>query len=93
VGVRDLAMVLADGGTTISDIEALRRRDTTLFGRVASEPTAWRTIEAVADDELAVTRMFNAVAATRRRLWRLGAARRTGTMRPPRRMSTSTPRW
>lgn len=74
VVVRDLAVVLADGGKTISDIEALRRRNRALFGRAASEPTAWRTIEAVAADELALHRLFDAVAATRKHVWGLGAA-------------------
>jgi hypothetical protein len=74
VVLRDLAVMLADGGTTISDIEALRRREEALFGRAASEPTAWRTLEAVAADELALTRLFDALAATRERLWGLGAA-------------------
>lgn len=50
--VVDLAVVLADGGRCIDDIETLRRRHTAVFGHVASEPTAWRTIEALADDEL-----------------------------------------
>lgn len=74
VVLRDLAVMLADGGTTISDIEALRRREEALFGGAASEPTAWRTLEAVAADELALTRLFDALAATRERLWGLGAA-------------------
>jgi DDE family transposase len=74
VVVRDLAIVLADGGKAISDIETLRRREEALFDRVASEPTAWRTLEAIAADELAVHRLFDALAATRRRLWGLGAA-------------------
>lgn len=71
---RDLAVVLADGGTTISDIETLRHRHRALVGRAASEPTAWRTIEAVADDELALHRLFDAVAATREQVWALGGA-------------------
>jgi hypothetical protein len=74
VVVRDLTVVLADGGKTISDIETLRRREEALFDRAASEPTAWRTLEAIAADELALHRLFDAVAATRERLWGLGAA-------------------
>jgi len=57
-------VVLADGGKAISDIETLRRRNGALLGRAASEPTAWRTIEAVVADELAMTRLFDAVATT-----------------------------
>jgi DDE family transposase len=71
--MRDLAVVLADGGTSISDIETLRRRHGSLFATTASEPTAWRTIEAVAADELALTRMFDALADTREQLWSAGA--------------------
>lgn len=71
---RDLAVMLADGGRSISDIETLRRGDRGLFGTVASEPTAWRTIEAVAADELAVTRLFDELANVRERVWSLGAA-------------------
>jgi hypothetical protein len=72
--VRDLAVMLADGGTSVSDIATLRRSHDALFATVASQPTAWRTIEALAADDLAVHRMFDAVAATRQRLWDLGAA-------------------
>lgn len=72
--VRDLAVVLADGGRSISDIETLRRRHESLFATAASEPTAWRTVEAAACDELALTRMFDAVAATREHVWSVGGA-------------------
>ncbi len=73
--VRDLAVVLADGGTTTRDIETLRRRNDTLFATVASQPTAWRTVEAIAADELALTRLFDALAAVREHVWAvLGAA-------------------
>jgi hypothetical protein len=73
VVVRDLAVVLALGGTAISDIETLRHRHRKLLGKAASEPTAWRTIEAVAADELALHRLCDALAATRAQVWRLGA--------------------
>ena len=71
--VRDLAVMLADGGTCVSDIATLRRGHDALFSTVASQPTAWRTIEAIADYDLAVHRIFAAVAAVRERVWRLGA--------------------
>jgi hypothetical protein len=73
VVVRDLAVVLALGGTAISDIETLRHRHKKLFAKAASEPTAWRTIEALAADELATTRLFDALAATREQVWAAGA--------------------
>ena len=72
--VRDLAVMLADGGTCVSDIATLRRGHDALFATVASQPTAWRTIEAIADDDLAVHRIFDAVAGVRGRVWQLGAA-------------------
>jgi hypothetical protein len=65
--------MLADGGTCVSDIVTLRRGHDALFAAVASQPTAWRTLEAIADDDLAVHRMFDAVAAVRGRVWRLSA--------------------
>ena len=42
----DLAVSIADGGETISDLAVLRDQPD-LFGEVASTPTAWRTLEAV----------------------------------------------
>ncbi|QBI20543.1 hypothetical protein ER308_13865 [Egibacter rhizosphaerae] len=55
---RDLAVMLIDGGEATAD---LARRDPDLFGEhagqhTASQPTAWRTIEAIAADELVLTR-------------------------------------
>ena len=47
----DLAVALADGAKTISDLRALRNQPG-LFGEVASTPTAWRTLEAVDDHAL-----------------------------------------
>src|SRR5699024_11571436 len=69
----DVAVMLADGGRCIDDIETLRRRDDRLFGHAASEPTAWRTLEALADDELADVRLFDALAAARAQAWAQGA--------------------
>ena len=48
----DLAVMLADGGETISDLAVLRNQPA-LFGEVASTPTAWRTLDAVDDACLA----------------------------------------
>jgi hypothetical protein len=50
--LRDVAVTLADGGTCLSDLRALSGQPQ-LFGEIASVPTAWRVIEAVAADELA----------------------------------------
>ena len=46
--VRDLAVMLADGGDALSDLRALRDQGT-LFGSVASDATAWRVIDAIAE--------------------------------------------
>jgi hypothetical protein len=49
--LRDVAVMLADGGNCLSDLAVLRDQPE-LFGEVASHATAWRTLEAVAADEL-----------------------------------------
>jgi hypothetical protein len=66
----DLAVMIADGGTAISDLAVLRDQPA-LFGEVASTPTAWRTLEAIDDATLA--RIANARSAARRRAWATGA--------------------
>ena len=45
--LRDLAVMLADGGDCLSDLAALRDQPE-LFGPVASTPTAWRVVERLA---------------------------------------------
>jgi len=65
----DLAVALADGATTISDLAALANQPT-LFGEVASVPTAWRTLGAI--DEAALARIDSARAQARRRAWAAG---------------------
>ena len=47
--LRDLAVMLADGGDYPSDLAALRDQPE-LFGPVASTPTAWPVIERAAQD-------------------------------------------
>jgi hypothetical protein len=47
--LRDLAVLLADGGDCLSDLAVLRQQPE-LFGPVASTPTAWRVMERVAGD-------------------------------------------
>jgi hypothetical protein len=66
----DLAVMIADGGTAISDLAVLRDQPN-LFGEVASTPTAWRTLEAV--DDAALCRIATARAVARRRAWAAGA--------------------
>ena len=66
----DLAVALADGATTITDLAILRNQPE-LFGEVASLATAWRTLEAV--DDAALDRIHAARAAARRAAWEAGA--------------------
>jgi hypothetical protein len=66
----DLAVMLADGGQAISDLCTLRDQPS-LFGEVASVPTAWRTLEAIGPDQLAA--IAHARAAARARAWAAGA--------------------
>ena len=62
----DLAVLLADGGETISDLGVLRDQPG-LFGQVASTATAWRVLESIDDAGLARLRTARAVA--RERAW------------------------
>ena len=66
----DLAVMLADGGETISDLAVLRDQPA-LFGEVASLATAWRTLEAIDGD--AIARIAAARAGARQRAWAAGA--------------------
>ncbi len=65
----DLAVALADGATTISDLRVLSDQPA-LFGKVASVPTAWRTLEAI--DEEVLARIADARAKARRAAWAAG---------------------
>jgi hypothetical protein len=66
----DVAVMIADGGESISDLATLRDQPA-LFGEVASHPTAWRTLEAV--DEAALARIRSARAQARAAVWAAGA--------------------
>ncbi len=66
----DVAVMLADGGETISDVAVLRDQPD-LFGEVASHPTVWRTLQAVDDDTLA--RIKTARVQARANAWAAGA--------------------
>lgn len=66
----DVAVMLADGGTCVSDLAALRAQPE-LFGKVASVPTAWRVIGGIDSDTLA--EIEGARAAARRAAWEAGA--------------------
>lgn len=72
--LRDLAVMLADGGTRLRHLAVLRGQPR-LFGRVASTATATRTLQALADDhiDVAVAALDEARAEIRRRAWEAGA--------------------
>ena len=70
--LRDLAVLLADGGDCLSDLAVLREQPG-LFGPVASTPTAWRVVEQVACDPDGLAGLRAARAHTRAAAWRVGA--------------------
>ena len=70
--LRDLAVMLADGGDCLSDLAALRDQPE-LFGPVASTPTAWRVIERIGKDPNGLARLRAARAHARARAWAVGA--------------------
>jgi len=65
----DLAVALADGATTISDLKTLSDQPA-LFGDVASVATTWRTLEAI--DDSALERIASARARARKAAWEAG---------------------
>lgn len=67
----DLAVMLADGGECVSDLKVLRDQPG-LFGEVASQPTAWRVLDAV--DDAVLASLQKARAASRARVWAAGLA-------------------
>ena len=66
----DLAVAIADGAVSISDLAALRDQPD-LFGAVASTPTAWRVLDRVTAAHLCGIRRGRAVA--RAAAWAAGA--------------------
>jgi hypothetical protein len=70
VVLRDLAVMLADGGDCLADLGA-QRDQVDLFGNVASDSTAFRVIDSI--DEQRLGRLRAAVAVARARGWKLGA--------------------
>ncbi|MFK5648055.1 IS1380 family transposase [Ornithinimicrobium sp. LYQ121] len=64
----DVAVMLADGGEAIADIDVLRHQGGVL-GPVASPPTVWRTLDEVTPGR--ATKIGTARARVRRRLWSL----------------------
>ena len=70
VVLRDLVVMLADGGDCLADLGALRDQPD-LFGAVASDSTAFRVIDSI--DAACLERLRGAVATARSRAWKLGA--------------------
>lgn len=70
--IRDVAVMLADGGDALCDLGAVRSQ-AALFGPVASDSTAYRLIERIAADQGALGRIGAARAEARVRAWRRGA--------------------
>jgi hypothetical protein len=68
----DLAVCIADGGRVLSDLAVLRDQPE-LYGPVASDPTVWRTLDAVGERERG--HIATARARVRRRVWALIEAR------------------
>jgi len=70
VVLRDLVVMLADGGDCLADLGA-QRDQPDLFGGVASDSTAFRVIDSI--DEQGLERLREAVSLARARAWQLGA--------------------
>ena len=71
--VRDLAVMLADGGECVSDLGGVRDQKA-LFGKVASDSTAFRVIDRIASDPALLEAVRAAHARTRERFWALHGA-------------------
>jgi len=72
--VRDLAVMLVDGGECVSDLGAVREQDA-LFGAVASDSTAFRVIDRIASTPGSLDALRDAHARARARFWEMHGAR------------------
>src|SRR3954447_1047803 len=71
--IRDLAVMLADGGECVSDLGAIRDQ-LALFGSVASDSTAFRVIDRIASQPALLDAVRAAHARARARFWELHGA-------------------
>jgi hypothetical protein len=71
--IRDLALMLADGGECVADLGGVRDQQA-LFGQVASDSTAFRVIDRVASEPGLLEALRAAHARGRERFWRLHGA-------------------
>ena len=69
--LRDVALMLADGGDCLADLRVLRDQEA-LFGRVASDATGWRLIASLDERRLEALRW--ARAGVRARVWEQAGA-------------------
>ena len=69
--VRDLAVMLADGGDCLADLRAVRDQQP-LFGQVASDATAFRVIDRIAGDPVLLGALRAARARAREIAWNAG---------------------
>ena len=70
--IRDLAVMLADGGEWVSDLGAVRDQQA-LFAPVASDSTAFRVVDRIASEGL-LEALRAAHARARKRFWQLHGA-------------------
>jgi DDE family transposase len=75
--LRDVAVMLADGGDCVTDLEAYRGQER-LFGPRASETTTHRVLKSI--DEQLLERIRAARAAARARVWDAGTRPETITL-------------
>jgi hypothetical protein len=71
--IRDLAVMLADGGECVADLGAVREQDA-LFGPVASDSTAFRIVDRIASGPGLLDAVRVAHARARERFWELHGA-------------------
>jgi len=71
--VRDLAVMLADGGDCLADLAAVRDQ-AALFGAAASDSTAFRVIDQIASHPEAIDWLRAAHARARAHVWELAGA-------------------
>jgi hypothetical protein len=71
--IRDLAVMLGDGGDCLADLGALGDQQS-LFGDVASASTAFRLVDRIASDPAGLDRLRAAHARARAHVWKLAGA-------------------
>src|ERR671923_1538799 len=71
--IRDLAVMLADGGECVSDLGTVRDQEG-LFGAVASDSTAFRVIDRIASEPGLLDALRSAHARARERFWTVHGA-------------------